>query len=239
MRNRVNVTPKTERRTIGYVRVSTDDQAENGVSLASQEERLRAWAIATDRSLDEIVVDAGVSAKTLDRPGLQRILTGVREGSVGAIVTVKLDRLTRSVRDLADLVELTARCDVALVSVSEALDTASAAGRMVTNMLGVVAQWERETISERTVDALGVKRRKRAVYGRTPFGFRREGSTLVEDPREQAALREMHRMDREGESYRAIGAWLTAEGILPHSGAAWHASSVRAVLRSRIASEAA
>src|SRR4029077_3563986 len=99
--------------SVGYVRVSTDDQAATGVSLEAQETRLRAYALATGRELAEVVIDAGESAKTLERPGMTRILAGIRSGEIGAIVSLKLDRLTRSVRDLADLLELFTKRDIA------------------------------------------------------------------------------------------------------------------------------
>ncbi len=162
----------------------------------------------------------------------------MRCGLVERIVVAKLDRLTRSVRDLADLIDLCAKHDVALVSVGETLDTSTAAGRMVVNMLGVVAAWEREAIGERTASALAHKRHQHVVYGPTPFGYRREGRDLLPDPAEQRALQEAQRMDDAGASFREIAAMLTKRGVMPHRGRAWHASCVRVMLRSRIASEA-
>jgi DNA invertase Pin-like site-specific DNA recombinase len=91
------------------------------------------------------------------------------------IAVATLDRLTRSVRDLGELIDLCSKRDVALVSVGETLDTSTAAAaRMVVNMLGVVAQWEREAIAERTATSLAHKRRERYVYGSTPFGYIRQ-----------------------------------------------------------------
>ncbi len=105
-------------------------------------------------------------------------------------------------------------------------------------MLGVVAQWEREAIGERTSTALTHKRRSGAVYGPTPFGYQREGNVLVPEVAEQAALREAVRLDRLGVSLREIAKHLTQLGVKPHRASVWHSSSVRAVLRSRIATEA-
>lgn len=228
-----------ERKTVAYVRVSTEDQANNGVSIDAQAARIAAYCTAMGFAASEVIRDAGASAKSLQRPGMEQILVGVRGGSIGRIIVFKLDRLTRSTRDLAELLDLFSRHNTALVSVCEHLDTETAAGRMVVNMLAVVAQWEREAIAERTAFALAHKRRQRTVYAPTPFGFRREGATLIEEPEEQAALADAHRMDVAGRSYREIAAMLTARGVKPHRGRAWHASTVRAMLRSRIAQEAA
>ncbi len=227
-----------DRRTVAYVRVSTEDQVATGVSLDAQEARISAYATAMGFEIAEIVRDAGVSAKTLDRPGVARILEGVRAGTIDRVVILKLDRITRSTRDLADLLDTFSKADAALVSVSESLDTNSAAGRLVVNMLGVVAQWEREAIGERTATALGHKRSTLKAYSPTPFGYRRDGDALIADEAEQAALAEAIRLDRAGHSFRAIGRMLADRGAKPHRGAAWHASSVRAMLRSKMATAA-
>jgi site-specific DNA recombinase len=225
------------RRTIAYVRVSTEDQAREGVSLDAQEARIAAYCAAMGWPASEVIRDAGESAKTLKRPGIAKILGWTCDGSVERVVVTKLDRLTRSVRDLAELIDLCSKHDVALVSIGETLDTSTAAGRMVVNMLGVVAQWEREAIAERTASSLAHKRQKGAVYGSTPFGYTRNGSKLLPSAKEQAALREAVQMDRSGASFREIGAMLTARGVHPKRAMKWHASSVRAMLRSRIAIE--
>jgi len=229
---------KTERIAVGYVRVSTDEQAATGVSLEAQEARLRAYALATGRELDSVVIDAGESAKTLERPGMTQILDGIRAGKIGAVVALKLDRLTRSVGDLADLLELFAKKDVALVLVSESIDTSTAIGRMICNLMATVSQWEREAIGERTKFAMGHMRQNRRAYSRTPFGFVRVGDALVEDPAQQAALLEARRMSDAGAKLREIGAALTAMGVQPpQGGTEWRPSSVRAILRSKMFQE--
>ena len=116
-------------RTIGYVRVSTDRQAEKGISLEAQEAKIRAMATVQGADLIDVIVDGGESAKSLNRPGLQKLLEMVNKGEVEAIIIAKLDRLTRSVKDLCGLLELLEKRKVALVSVAESLDTGSAAGR--------------------------------------------------------------------------------------------------------------
>jgi len=224
-----------QKMTVGYARVSSEDQAMKGVSLEAQEARIKAFALATDRALDEVIIDAGISAKTLVRPGIQKILEGIRNGTIGTVIVLKLDRITRSIRDLGDLLDIFKKADAALVSVGESLDTQSAAGRMVINMLGVVSQWEREAIAERTAFALSHKRTQRKVYGPVAFGYRRTGSDLVPEESEQQALQHIVAMHKEGSSYRDVAAWLTTEGFLPAQGAkVWHAASVRKLLLSRM-----
>jgi site-specific DNA recombinase len=237
MRLRKNVVLPENRRTIGYVRVSTEEQAKEGVSLSAQEARIAAYCAAMGFDVPEVVRDAGDSAKNLQRPGMAKVVAGVRAGTVERIVVLKLDRLTRSMRDLTNLLDLFAKKRVALVSVGESLDTSSASGRLVVNMFGIVAQWERETIAERTATALAHKRHQGQVYGAIPFGYTRVGDALIPEPREQAALAKAIKLDRAGASFREIAAHLSALGVMPHRARAWHASSVRAVLRSRLVQE--
>lgn len=229
-----------ERSSVGYCRVSTEEQATSGVSLAAQEARIGAYCAAMGFDAVSIVADRGASAKSLERPVLGTILGRVRAGEIGTVVVLKLDRLTRSVRDLADLLDLFAKHDVALVSVCEHLDTSSAAGRLVLNVMATVGQWEREACAERTATALAHKRRNGVVYGSTPFGYQRRGNALVPDPNEQIVLQEALQMDRAGASFREIAAMLTVRGAKPkRGGEIWYASSVRAMLRSRIVAEGA
>jgi len=231
---------RRDRKTLAYARVSTDEQARDGVSLEAQEARLRAFAEATARVLFEVVVDDGESAKSLQRPGMVRILAGIRSGEIGTVIALKLDRLTRSVRDLADLLELFAKKDVALVLVSESIDTSTAIGEMLANIMCSVAQWERKATGERTAFALEHKRRNRQAYSPTPFGYRREGDRLITDPEQQAALAEARRMAESGARLREIGEALIAMGVAPpRGGLKWQPSSVRSILRNKISLEAA
>jgi hypothetical protein len=92
-------------RAIGYVRVSTDKQADHGVSLEAQEAKIRAMATVQGAEITELIVDGGESAKDLKRPGMERLLTLVDERKVDSVIIAKLDRLTRSVKDLAELLE--------------------------------------------------------------------------------------------------------------------------------------
>jgi site-specific DNA recombinase len=108
--------------------VSIDRQAEQGVSLEAQEAKIRAMATVQGADLGEVIVDGGESAKSLNRPGLQRLLALVNTAEVQAVIVATLDRLTRSVKDLCGLLELFEKRKVALISAPESLGTGSAAG---------------------------------------------------------------------------------------------------------------
>lgn len=209
-------------RTVAYLRVSTDKQADHGVSLEAQRAKVEAYATLYDLELVEVIVDAGASAKTLDRPGLTKALGMMKAGKADALLVVKLDRLTRSVRDLGTLVEdWFSGGRWALLSVSENIDTRSAAGRLVLNVLASVAQWEREAIGERTSAALAYKRTQgQFTGGRTPYGYRvaTDGDTLEPDPAEQAIIAAAREARAAGLTLRAVGQELARRGLVNRLG---------------------
>ena len=138
-------------RAVGYARVSTDDQAQNGVSLEAQEAKIQAYCVAKDWELVRIIRDEGCSAKDLNRSGIQQIIEGVKGQLFDVVVTLKLDRLTRSVKDLGYLVEdVFNRHSVAFCSLQDNFDTSTANGRMVMNILATIAQWERDNFPHRS-----------------------------------------------------------------------------------------
>ncbi len=216
-------------RAIGYVRVSTTQQAETGVSLDAQAEKIRAMAVVQDAELVDVIIDAGASAKDLNRPGLVRVLALVEKRQVDAVIVAKLDRLTRSVRDLGELLERFERRGVSLVSVAESLDTGTAAGRLVLNVMASVSQWEREVIGERTREALAHKKSQGQRIGTVPFGYALgdDRRTLVQQPDEQATLSLLREYRAAGFSLRAIAAELNQRGLRTRSGVAWRHEYVR------------
>ncbi len=209
----------TAKNVIGYARVSTRDQAESGVSLASQRQKIEAYATMHDLDLIEIIEDAGHSAKTLDRPGMARLLKLIGRKAVSVVVVAKLDRITRSVRDLGDLVELFKRSGVEFASVADHIDTSTAAGRLVLNVMGSVSQWEREAIGERTSDALAVMRANgQRISRHPPYGYRDNGSGWVPDEAEQRGVGLIVELRGQGLSLRRIAAELERQGIRSRGG---------------------
>jgi site-specific DNA recombinase len=219
-------------RAIGYARVSTDKQADFGVSLPAQTEKIRAMAIVQGAELAEVIVDAE-SAKDLDRPGMERLLGLVDAGAVDVVIIAKLDRLTRSVADLAELLKRFEKRGVSLVSVADSLDTRSAAGRLVLNIMVSVSQWEREAIGERTRDAMRHKRANGQRVGTIPFGFRlaEDGSLLEEDPAEQGVLSRIRELKAAGHTLQEIADELNRQGFRTRRGTAWRFQYVAAALQ--------
>jgi len=220
-------------KAIGYVRVSTEKQADFGVSLEAQTEKVRAMAVVQGAELAELIVDAGESAKSLNRPGMVRLLSLVDAGAVDAVIVAKLDRLTRSVKDLAELLERFTRRGVSLVSVAESLDTGTAAGRLVLNIMTAVSQWEREAIGERTRDAMHHKRANGERVGTVPFGYRMAADALhlEADAAEQAILSRIRELKAAVYTTRQIADELNRQGFTTRRGTAWRFQYVAEALR--------
>ncbi len=232
---RTHTTTARTTQAIGYIRVSTDKQADHGVSLDAQRAKLAAYAALYDLTLVDVIVDAGVSAKTLDRPGLQRALGMLRTGQASALLVAKLDRLTRSVKDLGTLVDDYFSSDAyTLLSVADSIDTRTAAGRLVLNVLGSVAQWERETIGERTSEALAHKRSQgEKTGGDVPYGYQldADGKTLVAEPGEQTLIAAIRTARQRGLSQRAVVADLARQGFTTRQGTALRLTQVQRIMR--------
>jgi len=217
----------------GYIRVSTDEQAAEGISLDVQEEKIRAYATLKDFELVELVRDEGRSGKDLDRPGLQRLLQLVEGNEAEALIVYKLDRLTRRTSDLLHLVEeVFEKGNTRFLSITEQIDTDTAMGKFFLTIMGAMAQMERELISERTSAALSHKKDKGEVLGQIPYGFERdEEGKLLKNREEQNVIRRMKRLRKNGKSYQKIANALNEKGVKPRQRQAkWYASSVRAVL---------
>lgn len=220
-------------RVIAYCRVSTDEQSSSGVSLAAQESKLRAYCEALDLVLVRVEVDPGASAKTLNRPALQRALASLRRGEADAILVTKLDRLTRSVRDLATLLEdYFAVGRAGLISIGESVDTRSAAGRLVLNVMTSVAQWEREAIGERTSTALQHLKAQGRRVGSVAYGYALadDGASLVREEREQAVIERARNLRAAGLSLRAVAETLAYEGHVARTGKPFLAAQVARML---------
>lgn len=219
-------------RAIGYVRVSTEEQATSGLSLAHQKTRIVAFARASDFDLVEVIEETGKSGKNLIRPGMTRALEILEGGGAQALVVLSLDRLTRSVKDLGHLVEFFDRTGTALVSVQDSINTLTAAGRLVLNVLGSIAQWEREAIAERTAAAMAVKRHRREKTGGTvPYGYDADDAgRLSPNPKQQAAIRLMTTWRRKGLSLREIASRLVSRGFQPKVATGWHPQVLREIL---------
>jgi len=223
-------------KAIGYVRVSTEEQATDGVSLGAQRAKITAYADLYEIDLVAIIEDAGQSAKTLNRPGLQEALELLNKGQAEGLLIAKLDRLSRSVVDWNQLIDgyFGEKAGKNIWSVADSIDTTTAAGRLVLNVLMSVAQWERETIGERTKDALQHKKSMGERVGQIPYGFdlASDGKNLNENPEQQKVIVLMKSLRETGMSFSQIGRELEERGIpTQKAGRRWTHKNVASILR--------
>jgi DNA invertase Pin-like site-specific DNA recombinase len=236
------------KQVIGYIRVSTGHQAESGLGLSDQRQKIEAYCELYDLDLIEVIADEGCSGRSLKgRDGLNSLIERSLLGGFDGIVIAKLDRLTRSVRDLQTILD-GLLSNVELHSVSEKIDTSSSTGRLILNVLTSVASWEAEVAGERTSAALNEKKRQAqtkesaeakeqgraarrvAVNGRPPFGYRWEAGKLVEVEAEQDILNTIKLLRESGLTYARIAEELGKSGHLTKRGGRWRAGSVRDIL---------
>jgi DNA invertase Pin-like site-specific DNA recombinase len=224
---------------IGYVRVSTQEQATEGVSLDAQRDRLRSYCKANDIRLIDIIGDEGISGSTLERPGLQAALHLIRRGRANTLIVVKLDRLSRSLRDVCALVEdYFADERHHLLSVCGMVNTHSAAGRMLMMNLANFNQFEREMVSERTRDALQHLKAQGVRLGHAPYGYEhgkqideKGHRILVPLACEQEVIDRMAALHTGDARFRRIARQLNAEGFRARRGGDWCAHMVSVVLQ--------
>lgn len=204
---------------LGYVRVSTEEQAGSGLGLDAQRATLTAEAARRGWEL-QLLTDAGVSAKTLDRPGLNRALEVLAAGDAQVLVVAKLDRISRSVSDFAGLLDVAKRQGWSIVALDVGIDMTTAVGEMVAHIMAALAQWERRVIGERTSAALQAKKAAGARLGR-PRQLPRK--VLERILAERAA----------GATLQAIAEGLDRDHVpTVRGGRRWYPSTVRAALRS-------
>ena len=219
---------------VGYVRVSTGRQAREGVSLEAQTARIEAWCAAHGATLLGMHEDAGISGgKTRNRPGLDAALKMATRHKA-ALVVYSLSRLARSTRDAITLSDTLSKAGADLVSLTERIDTTSAAGKMVFRLLAVLAEFERDLVSERTSAALAhLKAQGRKLGGPVPYGYALSpcGKRLAPCPHEQAALALMRDLRQRGHSLRQIAQALPAAGFLPRTANRWHVQTLASLLR--------
>ncbi len=220
-------------KAVGYIRVSTIGQANDGVSLDNQKEKIQAYCKLKDIELLEVIEDAGISGKTTNREGYQRVLTFCQRHEIGAVVIYSISRFTRSTKDLLDFVDsYVINKGINLHSLSESLDTSTPTGRFMLKVMGAMNELEREQIGERTKSALQYKISRNERAGQIPYGWKlsEDSKTLEKDAKEQLVIRRIRDLRAKGYTLRAICDELTKEGYTP-IGKVWHHQTISNILR--------
>ena len=219
------------KQAIGYIRVSTEQQANEGVSLEAQKAKIAAWCVTNGYELVNVFVDAGISGKSMDkRPGLQDAMKALKKGM--ALVSYSLSRLARSTKDALSIGETVAKRKADMVSLSEQIDTTTAAGKMMFQMLAVLAEFERNLVAERTTNALQHKKATNQKYTNiTPYGFEAIEGRLVQVQAEAAIVAEIQAARASGNTLQSIADTLNGRGIPTKTGKQWQPATIHLLMK--------
>lgn len=224
-----------ERKIAGiYIRVSTEDQAREGFSLGEQQEKLKDLCKFKEYEVFKVYKDAGISAKDMEhRPAFQEMLSDIRNGKINYIVAYKLDRVTRSVRDLEELISELEKYNCYLVCDRDDVNTSTANGRFFVRMLTVLSQLEIEIVSERTKFGLNGAIKSSHLPGIVPLGYKKDGNkkTIV-DETTKSIIERIFKMYLEGKSYFQISNILNDEKLL--SPKHWKDTTIQKIIDNKI-----
>ena len=222
-------------KVVGYARVSTEEQAKEGISLEYQRAKIKQYAKLHNLDLLKIITDEGKSGKDLRREGIQEVISLCEEKVIGHIVVYKIDRLTRSTKDLLNVIEdIFIANEIKFHSISEKIDTSTAQGEFFLTIIGAMAQMERKTISERTKAVLQYKIGKGEYCGSPGLGFLAstgESKFLEVDEREQDTIRRIHYLKRYKHlSLGKIARELNESGVQTKRGGHWYSGTIKLIL---------
>ena len=224
-----------ERKVAGvYIRVSTEDQAREGFSLGEQEEKLLQLCKFKDLEVYKVYKDAGISAKDMEhRPQFQEMLKDMKEGKLNYIVAYKLDRITRSVRDLEELISVLEQYNCFLLCDRDDVNTSTANGRFFVRMLTVLSQLEIEIVSERTKFGLNGAIKSGHIPGQRPFGYKSaEDKRMVIDNTTRPYVEKIFDMYLEGKSFQQIANYFKENNIYPKKN--WKDTTIQKIIDNKI-----
>ena len=217
-----------------YIRVSTQLQAEEGFSLAAQQERLNAYCVAQGWTVTATYIDAGVSGKTTDRPQFQAMLEAAQAGQVQRIVAMKLDRVARNVREFLATVDQLKGWGCDLVLVKESFDTSTPHGRFALTMFAAMAELEASTITERVMSGKEQNSKNGGYNGaRIPLGYSYSNGVFTVIESEAQTINAVFAMFNAGQSLRSIARSLAESGAQTKAGGKWHPETIAIILHNR------
>lgn len=219
------------KQAIGYIRVSSAQQAQEGVSLEAQQAKIEQWCLANGYELVNVFKDEGISGKRMDtRQGLQDALATLKRGN--AFVFYSMSRVARSTKDMLSIGELITKKKADMVSVIENFDTTTATGKMMFQMLAVLAEFERNLVGERTATVLQNKKANNQKYcNKTPYGFKRVDDRLEQVKQEVKVVAEIQQARAKGQTLQAIADNLNSRGIPTKTNKQWQPATIHLLLQ--------
>lgn len=218
-----------------YIRVSTEEQAIEGYSISGQRERLKAFCVAQSWETIKFYVDEGISGRSTERPALKKMMRDIEDGLIDVLLVYRLDRLTRSVRDLHDILDFLEKHNCQFRSATEVYDTSTAMGRMFITIVAAIAEWESANLGERVRLGQIEKARQGEWSAPAPYGFRKNDQKRLEvNPDEIEAVKLMVRKVKEGYSFRQLSMYMQNTSYKPRRGYKWHIASLLDLLHNPV-----
>jgi site-specific DNA recombinase len=219
------------KQAIGYIRVSTERQASEGASLEAQQAKIEQWCLANGYELVNVFKDEGISGKRMDtRQGLRDALASIKKGN--AFVFYSMSRVARSTKDMLSIGDLITKKRADMVSVIEDFDTTSASGKLMFQMLAVLAEFERNLVGERTATVLQNKKTNGQVYtNQTPYGFKAVNGRLEQVKQEVKVVAEIQQARAKGQTLQSIADSLNSRGIPTKTNKQWQPATIHLLLQ--------
>lgn len=217
-----------------YIRVSTDEQAKHGYSIAAQKEKLEAFCLSQGWDIVRIYIDDGYSAKDLNRPNFNLMMDEIKKDNINVLLVYRLDRLTRSVLDLYEILEILAEHDCKFRSATEVYDTTNAMGKLFITLVAAIAQWERENLAERV--RMGMEKKTKMGKwkgGKAPYGYIYKDDELLIDKEEAKVVEKIFEMSKVFGFY-TIAKKITLIGYPTKNGGDWHVDTVRTIVNNPV-----
>ena len=224
------------KKTFVYVRVSSAEQKDNGVSIDRQIEMALAYCTANGLFEPIVLRDEACSGFKESRKAFQELLASCQSGEAGTVIIYDLSRLSRNLKTTLDFVDLVSKHEISFVSLTEKIDTSSAYGKFILHIFASIHQLYRDSVSDKMKVTWEHKRQKsEKLGGKIPYGFNVKGKQLVPNQSEQRVIALMRKMESEGSSLSEIAHHLTNAKIKTKSGLGyWGCSTVRGILRRKI-----
>ena len=230
----------SQQRVAVYIRVSTEEQAREGYSLDAQRQQLEDYSEANDLEIVDVYVDDGFSGRNTRRPGYRRMMSEMSKWD--SILVMKMDRIHRNSRNFIEMMDLLKKKGKGFISKQEKLDTDSAMGNFIMNLIQSIAQLESEQIGERTRDGMRQKAEtlnssedaKRTMGFTPPFGYRLQDGKLTDDLDEQFVVSTIFELYAAGETMDTICYSLNQQGLLTRKGNPWNKYNLRNILHNPV-----